>query len=246
VIAAESEEEEEEEEEVETTVPDVAGLQTPSGLETPSGLASVTSTVPGGLETPDFLELRKQRDVTADTEVDDGRPKQLYQVVPEREANIRGFLGSERVYDVSAVGGVHRGPVLGEESRGNKVRLLLAVHLEKNSSLSDLFHCQCGQRKVGDVEVALDASELEGLSQEQLQQRYEASKREVASSASAGTARATGEDLSDVYAAEASKRRKKGAPLISCLWSVARDADECMTVMYTHRGGAQREVQILM
>jgi hypothetical protein len=35
-----------------------------SGLETPSGMASVTSTVPGGLETPDFLELRKRREET--------------------------------------------------------------------------------------------------------------------------------------------------------------------------------------
>jgi hypothetical protein len=147
VTESEEEEEEEEEEEAEQA-PDVTGLQTPSGLETPSGLASVTSTVPGGLETPDFLELRKQREVTADTEADDGRPKQLYQVVPEREANIRGFLGSERVYDVSAVGGgAHRGPVLGEESRGSKVRFM-GPRTGTSGLLTFSLLCVCGSARL--------------------------------------------------------------------------------------------------
>src|SRR5882757_3614990 len=52
------EEDEDEDEEVAEVAP-TDGLQTPSGMETPSGMASVVSTVAGGLETPDFLEVRK-------------------------------------------------------------------------------------------------------------------------------------------------------------------------------------------
>lgn len=102
------------------------GLQTPSGLETPSGMHSVVSTVPGGLETPDFLELRKGRE---SSEVADSGPRSLYQVVPERQTAVRGLMGSERGYDVAAV--THAGanvPVLGDE-RGTKVRSLSAVNL---------------------------------------------------------------------------------------------------------------------
>lgn len=97
------------------------GIQTPSGLETPSGMASVVSTVAGGLETPDFLELRKAAPRAA-AEPDSG-PRSLYQVVPEKQTNIRGLMGSERGYDVSSVANVGASiPVLGEE-RGTKVRL---------------------------------------------------------------------------------------------------------------------------
>lgn len=96
------------------------GLQTPSGLETPSGMTSVVSTVAGGLETPDFLELRKGRTVSEAAE--SSGPRSLYQVVPEKQTNVRGLMGSERGYDVSAVAGAPI-PVLGDE-RGTKVRFL--------------------------------------------------------------------------------------------------------------------------
>ena len=111
----EDEEEEEEEEEAEPAPAD--GTQTPSGLETPSGLTSVVSTVAGGLETPDFLELRKERisEVSEPT-----GPRSLYQVVPEKQTSVRGLMGSERGYDISAVSGPAI-PVLGDE-RGTKVR----------------------------------------------------------------------------------------------------------------------------
>lgn len=111
----ESEEESEEEEEEETEAAPTDGIQTPSGLETPSGLHSVVSTVPGGLETPDFLELRKSASRPEDT-----GPRQLYHVVPEKQTTIRGLVGSERGYDVSAVASGAQLPVLGEE-RGTKV-----------------------------------------------------------------------------------------------------------------------------
>lgn len=114
--AAESDEEEDSDEEDEPAAP-VDGLQTPSGLDTPSGFNSVTSTVPGGLETPDFLDLRKRREAT---DVDEG-PKSLYQVIPERESRMRGLMGSDRVYDVSGIQQAPPPPVLGREERGTKV-----------------------------------------------------------------------------------------------------------------------------
>ena len=96
------------------------GLRTPSGLETPSGLTSVVSTVAGGLETPDFLELRKGRSISEAMEA--SGPKSLYQVVPEKQTSVRGLMGSERGYDVSAVASAPL-PVLGEQ-RGTKVRVM--------------------------------------------------------------------------------------------------------------------------
>lgn len=96
------------------------GLQTPSGLETPSGMTSVVSTVAGGLETPEFLDLRKSSGVRQISE--DTGPKSLYQVVPERQTAIRGLMGSERGYDVTGLAAANV-PVLGQEQRGSKVSL---------------------------------------------------------------------------------------------------------------------------
>lgn len=102
------------------------GIQTPSGLETPSGMASVVSTVAGGLETPDFLELRKTA-ARPPSEANDG-PRSLYQVVPERQTSVRGLMGSERGYDVSGLAGNGASiPVLGDE-RGTKVRYSVDHH----------------------------------------------------------------------------------------------------------------------
>ena len=79
-------------------------------------MASVVSTVAAGLETPDFLELRK----TSSAPVrDEGGSRQLYSVLPEKQTSVRGLMGSERGYDISGVVGASV-PVLGEE-RGNKV-----------------------------------------------------------------------------------------------------------------------------
>lgn len=141
------EEEEEEEEEAVETQPD--GLQTPSGLETPSGMASVVSTVAGGLETPDFLELRKNASRVSD--VGDSS-RSLYQVVPERQTSVRGLMGSDRAYDVSGVSGAAQSlPVLGEE-RGTK-------------------------RKANGVDVSIDAGELDNMTEEELRRKYDAQSR---------------------------------------------------------------------
>ncbi|GAA5929748.1 U2 snRNP complex subunit CUS1 [Sporobolomyces koalae] len=160
------------------------GLATPAtGLETPSGLNSVASTVPGGLETPDFLELRKRRETTSgahDEDEEDAGPKELYQVLPEKESRMRGFMGSDRTYDVSALSrsgasGGAKAPVLGQEERGTK-------------------------RKAGGVDIALDAADLEGLTENELRQKYEAAER--------GGRGGTHEDFSDFAASEVAKRRK--------------------------------------
>ncbi|KAL1947818.1 hypothetical protein VTO73DRAFT_13542 [Trametes versicolor] len=139
----ESEEEEDEEEQQETPA---GGMQTPSGMETPSGMASVVSTVAGGLETPDFLELRKNS-ARAPSEATDSGPRSLYQVVPEKQTSVRGLMGSERGYDVSAVAGNGAIPVLGDE-RGTK-------------------------RRHNGVDVSIDAAELDGMSTEDLRRKYD-------------------------------------------------------------------------
>ncbi|KAL0946378.1 hypothetical protein HGRIS_012608 [Hohenbuehelia grisea] len=172
----EEEESEEESEEEEGGEPaPMEGIQTPSGLETPSGMASVVSTVAGGLETPDFLELRKNA-TRATSEADSG-PRSLYQVVPEKQTSVRGLMGSERGYDVSAVAGAPI-PVLGDE-RGTK-------------------------RKANGVDVSIDASELEGLSEDELRRKYDQHSR-----GSAGVPGGHKEDFSDMVAKEMAKKKQK-------------------------------------
>ncbi|TFL07198.1 hypothetical protein BDV98DRAFT_557427 [Pterulicium gracile] len=141
-----SDEEEEDEDEATETATD--GLQTPSGLETPSGMASVVSTVAGGLETPDFLELRKNTRSTSEA-ADQGQ-RSLYQVVPERQTSVRGLMGSDRAYDVSNVAKPSL-PVLGDE-RGTK-------------------------RKANGVDVSIDAADLENMSADELRRKYDAQNR---------------------------------------------------------------------
>ena len=85
-------------------------------------MASVVSTVAGGLETPDYLELRKNASRVSD--VGDSSSRSLYQVVPERQTSVRGLMGSDRAYDIGGVSGTTQNlPVLGEE-RGTKVSVL--------------------------------------------------------------------------------------------------------------------------
>jgi splicing factor 3B subunit 2 len=134
----EEEEEESEEESEEEEVPEPAptdGLQTPSGMETPSGLASIVSTVPGGLETPDFLELRKNAGRSSSEAAESSGPRSLYHVVPEKQTSVRGLMGSERGYDVSAVAGGVPVPVLGEE-RGTKVRTFTSQTFKQYLTIS--------------------------------------------------------------------------------------------------------------
>jgi len=139
-------------------------------------MASVVSTVAGGLETPDFLELRKGRTVSEAMESGTG-PRSLYQVVPEKQTSVRGLMGSDRAYDVGAVAGAPI-PVLGDE-RGTK-------------------------RKANGVDVSIDVSELEGLSEDELRKKYDTYSR-----GNAGVPGANKEDFSDMVAKEMATRKKQ-------------------------------------
>ncbi|RKP22404.1 hypothetical protein SYNPS1DRAFT_25864 [Syncephalis pseudoplumigaleata] len=73
------------------------------GLATPSGISSVAT----GLTTPDHIELRKEP-----RKSDEG-PRELYKVLKEKESTIKGFMGSQHVYDLgggSANKGTKRKP----------------------------------------------------------------------------------------------------------------------------------------
>jgi splicing factor 3B subunit 2 len=188
---SESEEESDEEEVAESAPTD--GLQTPSGLETPSGMMSVVSTVAGGLETPDFLELRKHTGRTTSEAVESG-PRSLYQVVPEKQTSVRGLMGSERGYDVGAVAGAPI-PVLGDE-RGTKVR--------DGVLTCNALRLMMVQRKANGVDVSIDASELEGMSEDELRRKYD-----VHSRGNAGVPGAGREDFSDMVAQEMAKKKQK-------------------------------------
>jgi len=190
---SEEEEEGEEEEAVETQAD---GLQTPSGLETPSGMASVVSTVAGGLETPDFLELRKNASRVSD--VGDSSSRSLYQVVPERQTSVRGLMGSDRGYDIGGLSGAAQNlPVLGEE-RGTKVSVQ-----DKCEFAIELIRSIYPQRKANGVDMSIDAGELENMTEEELRRRYDSQSR--------GSAGVPGgrEDFSDMVASEMAKKKQK-------------------------------------
>ncbi|WVQ77708.1 hypothetical protein IAR50_007398 [Cryptococcus sp. DSM 104548] len=177
---SEEEDQEEEDEEGPRDIP-ADGLATPSGMATPSGYQSVTSTVPGGLETPDFnfSELRKNARPQADERP--SGPRELYQVVPERETSSQGFMGSSTTYDIGSLGQNGGPAVLGAEDGGRK-------------------------RKAGDVEISLDGDE--DLTQEQLRAKYEAS-RSQASKVYVPGADADRSGFDDVVSGEMKKRARK-------------------------------------
>ncbi|KAG2196547.1 hypothetical protein INT47_010386 [Mucor saturninus] len=137
----EEEEEEESEAEEEEETAEVESTDLADGLVTPSGMSSIAS----GLETPDHIELRKDR-----VRDEDEGPKQLYQVLPEVQKNISGFMGSQHGYDLTTVDK----PI---------------VNVPPGRS-------QSSKRKVGEnVDVTIDPSELEsGLDEATLRAKYDA------------------------------------------------------------------------
>lgn len=72
------------------------------------------------------MQLRKD---TAASEVSSTPvPRELYQVIPERQSSSRGFMGSSNTYDVSNLGAGGGGPrVLGQDDRGTKVSQCLCI-----------------------------------------------------------------------------------------------------------------------
>ncbi|KAK0634779.1 hypothetical protein B0T17DRAFT_611740 [Bombardia bombarda] len=197
--AEESEEEEsEEEEESDDEDGDMppGGTETMTGLETPGGYASTVMTdhAPSGVETSmaGELDLRKTRRGGIETEESSyAGPRSAYQVIPERQARVEGFFGSDKTYDLSKHGpSPGHGlavPVLGQDDDAGRKR-----------------------KKPGDVDVALDPDALSaqgGISKDDVRRRYEATRREEGPGAQWSAS--YDEDLSDMIAQESRKRQKR-------------------------------------
>lgn len=151
--AEESEEEEsEEEDEDEDEDGDIppGGVETVTGLETPGGYASTIHPDASGIETSmaGEFDLRKtRRGYETEESSYGGVPRQAYQVIPERQARVEGFFGSDKTYDLS------NRPALGQEDDTRK------------------------RKKPGDVEVALDPEALANMSKEEIRKAYEAGSK---------------------------------------------------------------------
>ncbi|PGH10960.1 hypothetical protein AJ80_07317 [Polytolypa hystricis UAMH7299] len=174
----ESDEEEEEEEGDEEDIG--AGLQTPSGLETPSGMVSAVPTEFGGTESiAGEFDVRKHH---RGTETEESvQPRSAYQVIPERQTQIKGFFGGDRAYDLKATPGNLQ--VLGQEEQSRK------------------------RKKPGDVDVAVDLDALQdhdGINKDNLKNLYD-QQRKQEENPDWGFQ----EDLSDMIASESRKRLKK-------------------------------------
>jgi len=95
---SESEDESDEEEEEEAEGEDQTGIVTPgdAGLVTPSGLSSVG----GGLETPDMIELRKKKEIEDAMETG-GETPALFTILNEKRAAVgASMMGSAHTYDM--------------------------------------------------------------------------------------------------------------------------------------------------
>ncbi|KAJ2866824.1 hypothetical protein GGH94_001300 [Coemansia aciculifera] len=150
-----------------------------------SGMASM----PSGLETPSVLQLRKQ--AVGSGETADTSKKSLYTILPEQATSrLDGFMASQYTYDMSkALDPSKKAATAGTNSGGAKKSKPMGTG----------------------VDIALDASEIEGLDQEALQARYE----EAAEATSGAGGNAAQEDLSDMvaeHAATQTRKRKTAAP----------------------------------
>ncbi|EEP79215.1 conserved hypothetical protein [Uncinocarpus reesii 1704] len=180
-VEEESEEEEEESEEEEEDEEEVgAGLQTPSGLETPSGMVSAVPSEFGTAESiAGEFDLRKHHRGTETEETPHARS--AYQVIPERQTQVQGFFGGDRVYDLkSAESNI---PLLGSEEQNRK------------------------RKKPGDVDVSLDPDALQshdGINKANLQNLYNTERQQQNNPDWSFQ-----EDLSDMIASESRKRLKQ-------------------------------------
>ncbi|MCJ1279616.1 hypothetical protein MMC21_007440 [Puttea exsequens] len=176
----ESEEEESDEEDEEGEEDAGAGLQTPSGMETPGGMASTVPSEYGGSESVagDF-DLRKQRRGTETEE--STQPRTAYQVIPEQRAQVSGFFGGDRTYDLKGAQQSNI-PMLGQEDQSRK------------------------RKRPGDVEVAMDPDTLQAkdkMDKEDLRRLYDAEKKQEQGQWG------NMENLDDMVASEGAKRLKK-------------------------------------
>ncbi|KAK4178535.1 putative spliceosome associated protein [Triangularia setosa] len=182
----ESEEEDEDEDEDEDHIP-AGGIETSTGLETPGGYASTLHPDSSGMESSmaGEFDLRKTSRRGYETE-ESAHPRSAYTVIPERQARVEGFFGSDKTYDLSK----HAAnlPVLGRDDEESRKR-----------------------KKPGDVEVSLDPDQLarqEGMSKEELKKKYEQGRREEGVGAQWNKSQFE-EDLTDFIASESRKRQKR-------------------------------------
>lgn len=156
------------------------GTHSPSGLETPGGMASAVPSEIGTTEniSGEFDVRKHHRGTETEESV---HPRSAYQVIPERQANVQGFFGGDRTYDLSQSSG--NPPLLGADDQNRK------------------------RKKPGDVEVSVDLDALQsgdGLNKDNLQNLYE-SERQQQNQPQWGFQ----EDLSDMIAQESRKRLRK-------------------------------------
>ncbi|KKK24130.1 hypothetical protein P175DRAFT_0516557 [Aspergillus ochraceoroseus IBT 24754] len=172
------EESEEEEEEIDEEDIDT-GLQTPSGLETPSGLVSAVPSEFAGIENVSGeFDVRKHYRGTQ-TEESVGH-RSAFQVIPERQAQVQGFFGGDRVYDLNGSSG--NLPVLGVDDQNRK------------------------RKTPGDVDVSMDPDELQGsdgISKDNIRRLYESQRQQEMNPNWEFQ-----EDLSDMIAHESRKKLK--------------------------------------
>lgn len=180
--AEESEEEDEEEDEEEENEEEAQAEGHASNREESSDnfvngiqsqLPGTASVAPSGWDTPDHIELRKSR------EDDVNRPKTLYQVLPERQQNIKGFYGSSHAYTVPTQSAPEKAvlPTLGAETR---------------------------KRNNDDVNLAIDPDNLAGMTTEELNTHYDRARAEKS-----GKPSTWDQDLSDMVSEQASQAAKR-------------------------------------
>ncbi|KAJ1917012.1 hypothetical protein GGI09_006535 [Coemansia sp. S100] len=187
---SQAEEEEEEEEQVEAVENTQAAATSEVGRATEltdEQLRSGMASMPSGLETPSVLQLRKQ--AVGSGEATDTSKKSLYTILPEQATSrLDGFMASQYTYDMSK-----------------------ALDPSKKATTANSGGAKKSKPMGTGVDIALDASEIEGLDQEALQARYE----EAAEATLGAGGNAAQEDLSDMvaqHAAAQTRKRKTAAP----------------------------------
>lgn len=169
----EEEDEESSEEESENERDELDDDESQSGISSVTSITSMSS-LSSGLETPDAIDLRK-----------DSGPKQLYQVIEQKDSHVGGgLMGSSHKYVMPGTGG---GAVAGEPAKASG----------KGTGM-DLIN------KQQDTTVALDAADLD--SEEAMQAALERKFKDAQAEESEKRKR---EDFSDMVADNAGAMAKK-------------------------------------
>lgn len=132
---------------------------------------------------------------------EDEGPKQLYQVIKERSNDLSGFMGSERVYDLTGVKApVAAIPTSGVLPKSAPASAASAAALAAQAGLGGAPKRKAGPSGDG-IDLAINPEELEeGLDEDSLRRRYEEGTQ---------AARGDQEDFSDLVAEHAQKQAKR-------------------------------------